>query len=111
MKKIIALIFTLFLAAGIQSAFAQSAAISSISDQPQVHTTQVNQTTLNAKENSSISEQKPTSVKQADKTKTNGSSNSKEAISSVSEVKGAPVSKVSVNKVAATSGKQPSSVD
>lgn len=64
MKKTILSIFTLVLAAGIQSTFAQSAVISSTSDAAQVHSTQVNQQNLIAEENARVE-----AAKQAEATK------------------------------------------
>ena len=104
MKKLIVSIVTLVLAAGMQSAFAQSTAISSVSEQNRVQTTQV-QTKQSTTFTGSSVDQKPNSVQPVAKT------SNKETVSSVSEVKGTPVSKVSVNKVVTTSAKQSSSVD
>lgn len=104
MKKIILSSFVLVLAAGIQSAFAQSSNISSVSEQNRVQTTQV-QTKQSATLTGSSVDQKQNSVQQVAKT------NTKETGSSVSEAKVTPVSKVSVNKGAATSAKQTSSVE
>ena len=111
MKKIIVSSFILVLAVGIQNTYAQSTAISSVSDQPNVQSTQANQNKLNSNENSSIAEQKQTSVNQAEKSQANGSSTSIETISSVSDVPDAKVATPQVSKAAAATVKQPSSID
>lgn len=104
MKKIILTSFALVLAAGMQNAFAQSTNISSVSEQNRVQTTQA-QTKQTATLTGTSVDQKPNSVQQVAKKNTN------ESVSSVSEIKETTVSKVPVNKVAAKSDKQPSSVD